>query len=58
MESSAPARKGDIARLASEKFKIVPNYDWCVQFWYQMYGTHVGALRVRTRYVVKYLFGN
>ncbi|XP_057298293.1 MAM and LDL-receptor class A domain-containing protein 2-like isoform X2 [Hydractinia symbiolongicarpus] len=57
MESSAPARKGDIARLASEKFKIVPNYDWCVQFWYQMYGTHVGALRVRTRYVSKYSQG-
>jgi len=44
MESSAPRRPGDIARLA---FSLPANTGLCaVRFWYHMYGDSVGRLNV------------
>lgn len=50
MEASSPARRGDTGRFISEKFKVNPNFKWCVDLWYHMYGDGAGALRVKTKY--------
>ncbi|XP_047128245.1 MAM and LDL-receptor class A domain-containing protein 1 isoform X1 [Hydra vulgaris] len=57
MESSYPAQRGDISRFVSEKFKVNPNFKWCIEFWYNMHGNGVGALRVRTKYKTPYSKG-
>ena len=49
MESSSPAKKGDAGAFMSEKFKVNPNYKWCVDFYYHMYGDGVGSLAVKIR---------
>ena len=50
MEASSPAQRGDTGNFVSEKFKVNPNFKWCVDFWYHMFGDGAGALRVQTRY--------
>uniref|UniRef100_A0A7M5U4P5 Uncharacterized protein n=1 Tax=Clytia hemisphaerica TaxID=252671 RepID=A0A7M5U4P5_9CNID len=50
MEASSPARRGDTGNFVSEKFKVNPNFKWCVDFWYHMFGDGAGALRMQTRY--------
>jgi len=50
MEASSPARRGDSGRFVSETFKVNPNFKWCVDFWYHMFGDGAGALRVQSRY--------
>lgn len=49
MEASAPAQKGDRGRIMSEMFKVNPNYKWCLEFYYHMFGDGVGTLRVQRR---------
>ena len=50
MEASAPAKKGDKGRILSEKFEVNPNYKWCLEFYYHMYGDGAGKLTVQQRY--------
>ncbi|KAL8608892.1 hypothetical protein ACOMHN_065230 [Nucella lapillus] len=44
IETSAPRRNGDKARLNSQSFQASGSH--CVEFWYHMYGSTVGALNV------------
>lgn len=46
IETSAPRRKGDKARLLSEDFSPTTIRGRCVKFWYHMYGATIGTLRV------------
>ena len=56
IESSAPRKEGDYANLFSETYEInkTPLTDeYCLVFWYHMYGPHVGKLRVRQLWNLK-----
>ena len=44
IETSAPRKQGDKARLMSPSYK--DNSDICVQFWYHMYGSGIGTFNV------------
>jgi len=46
IEASSPRRKGDAARLVSDRFKVDNGHTWCLNFWYHMYGNSVGSLKV------------
>ena len=46
IETSAPRRQGDKARLLSEDFSPTTARGRCVKFWYHMFGATIGALRV------------
>lgn len=48
IESSAPRRQGDMARLVSAVYPPAPNGD-CLQFWYYMLGNNTGSLSVYLR---------
>ena len=50
IETSAPQRPGDKARLLSQFFDMVPPKGRCIQFWYHMYGSHIGTLNVLYKY--------
>lgn len=49
IEASSPRVKGDIARLSSDRFKVSTGFNWCLRFWYHMYGNSVGSLSVKIR---------
>ena len=57
MEASSPAKRGDTGRFVSEELTVNPNYKFCVDFWYHMFGDGAGALRVRTRFRSQYSDG-
>lgn len=44
IESSAPRRRGDAARLWTPKFN--PKAGQCISFWYHMFGRTMGTLNV------------
>lgn len=46
IETSAPRKQGDKARLLSEEFSATTFHGRCVKFWYHMYGATIGTLRV------------
>lgn len=46
VETSAPRRPGDKARLMSERFLATSLRGACIKFWYHMYGASVGTLNV------------
>eukprot|EP00794_Sanderia_malayensis_P017044 gene17044-18759_t len=50
IEASAPRKRGDYAHIASEVFKVNPQYNWCVSFWYHMNGMTTGKLILESRY--------
>ena len=50
IEASSPRKEGDYAHLASELFKVNPQFNWCVTFYYHMYGQSVGTLIVESQY--------
>eukprot|EP00795_Rhopilema_esculentum_P012712 gene12712-3431_t len=50
IEASSPRVEGDYAHLASELFKVNPQFNWCVTFYYHMYGQSVGTLIVESLY--------
>ncbi|XP_066300036.1 MAM and LDL-receptor class A domain-containing protein 1-like [Branchiostoma lanceolatum] len=47
IETSSPRQPGDIARLISPSYPATTGQ--CVKFWYHMYGTSIGMLRVYMR---------
>ena len=49
IETSSPRVKGETARLVSDRFKIADGHNWCLKFWYHMYGNSVGALKVKLK---------
>lgn len=46
IETSAPRKQGDKARLLSEDFGPTTLGGRCVKFWYHMYGGTIGTLRI------------
>ena len=46
IETSAPRKQGDKARLLSEDFEPTSSRGRCVKFWYHMYGATIGTLRI------------
>ena len=46
IEASSPRAKGEAARLVSDRFKVSNGHNWCLKFWYHMYGNSVGSLKV------------
>ncbi len=50
IEASYPRVKGDYAHIASELFKVNPQFNWCVSFWYHMNGLSTASLILETRY--------
>jgi len=46
IETSAPRKQGDKARLLSEDFSPTTSRGRCVTFWYHMYGNTIGTLRL------------
>lgn len=46
IEASSPRVKGEAARLVSDRFKVSNGHNWCLKFWYHMYGNSVGSLKV------------
>ncbi len=47
IESSVPQKRGDKARLVSERFPgMKSNVNYCLKFWYHMYGNAIGTLNV------------
>ncbi|XP_019632083.1 PREDICTED: MAM and LDL-receptor class A domain-containing protein 2-like [Branchiostoma belcheri] len=49
IESSSPRVQGERAHLVSQTFSGSAGTSQCLSFWYHMYGTGTGALRVRTQ---------
>ena len=49
IETSSPRTKGEIARLTSDRFKVSKSHNWCMNFWYHMYGNSVGSLKVKLK---------
>ena len=50
IETSLPRRPGDKAMLLSHKYSTTKGK--CLQFWYHMYGSHIGTLNVRVKRMV------
>jgi len=50
IEASSPRTDGHYAHLASEVFKVNPQFSWCLTFYYHMYGMSAGRLVVETLY--------
>ena len=46
IETSAPRQQGDKARLLSEDLNPTIGSGRCVRFWYHMFGSTIGTLRV------------
>lgn len=46
IETSAPRKQGDKARLLSEDFAPTTSSGRCLKFWYHMYGATIGTLRI------------
>ena len=46
IETSSPRVKGEVARLISDRFRVDNGHNWCLNFWYHMYGNSVGSLKV------------
>jgi len=48
IEASAPRRQGDLARITTPNFQNIPaaNGQFCLSFWYHMYGDNIGSLNV------------
>lgn len=51
IETSLPRRPGDKAQLLSPTYP--PTSGKCLQFWYHMYGRHIGTLNVRVKRAVQ-----
>ena len=49
IESSAPRRSGDKARIDSPSYPATTGTGSCLTFWYSMYGRSIGALNVYLR---------
>ena len=49
IEASSPRKKGEFARLVSDRFRVDNGHNWCLNFWYHMYGNSVGALKVKLK---------
>lgn len=49
IEASLPRVKGEAARLISDRFKVANGHNWCLNFWYHMYGNSVGSLKVKLK---------
>lgn len=49
IEASSPRVKGEVARLTSDRFKVSAGFNWCLRFWYHMYGNSVGSLKVKIK---------
>ena len=49
VESSSPAKSGDKASLTSKIFTKTPSSPRCITFFYSLYGSGIGALRVFIR---------
>lgn len=47
IETSTPRKRGDNAILLSPVMKESRPINQCLQFWYHMYGSSVGALQVK-----------
>ena len=48
IEASLPRRPGQAARLFSPLVTVSGSSTECLEFWYHMYGPHVGSLSVYT----------
>ena len=47
IETSSPRKSGDKARFVSERFPGIPaSSNYCLRFWYHMYGSSIGTLNV------------
>lgn len=46
IETSAPRKQGDKARLLTEDFGPTTVRGRCVKFWYHMFGATIGTLRI------------
>lgn len=46
IEASSPRKQGETALLTSEEFFKTSSSGRCVKFWYHMYGSGIGALKV------------
>lgn len=46
IETSAPRKPGDYARLESPVFEKTDGNGKCLVFWYHMYGSSIGRLNV------------
>ncbi|EDO47788.1 predicted protein [Nematostella vectensis] len=53
IEASYPRQKGDTARISSDRLSVSKSYQWCLSFWYHMFGQNMGPLRVLGRYFPK-----
>lgn len=49
IESSAPRRRGDKARIDSPSYPATTGTGSCLTFWYSMYGRNIGALNLYLR---------
>ena len=49
IEASSPRLQGETARLVSDRFKVSNGHNWCLKFWYHMYGNSVGSLKVMVK---------
>ena len=54
IEASSPRRSGDKARLLSPRY--TDRQDMCVQFYYHMYGSGIGALNVYAKVYINTIF--
>ena len=52
IETSLPRKPGDKAQLLSPNYPATPGGK-CLQFWYHMYGRHIGTLNVRVKRLVQ-----
>ncbi|XP_036360425.1 MAM and LDL-receptor class A domain-containing protein 1-like isoform X2 [Octopus sinensis] len=46
IETSNPVVSGDSTHLISPKFQVPGSQEWCLSFWYHMYGYGIGTLSV------------
>ena len=50
IEASSPRTDGHYAHFASEVFKVNPQFNWCVSFYFHMYGLSAATLLVESLY--------